>query len=107
MALFELRQYTIREGKVDAWLELTASEIMPHLISKGMVINAAFQAEDDPYAYIWIRRFKDEADRERLYAAAYECDHWKDVISPKIEKLIHRDKIVVQRMVATSMSPIQ
>jgi hypothetical protein len=38
MAFFELRQYKVRRGKMDAWLKMFDEEIMPFQVSKGMVV---------------------------------------------------------------------
>lgn len=107
MAFFELRQYKVRDGKMQAWLDLMEGEVLPYVASKGMVYIASFRHEDDPSIYIWIRRFEDEADKERLYAAVYESEYWNDVLSPKVGKLLIRDEAIIQRLVPTRMSPIQ
>jgi len=84
MALYELRLYRIRDGQMDAWLELMEGEIIPFQASKGMVITASFRGEDDPNSYVWIRRFEDEAERARLYDDVYGSEHWKTEISPRV-----------------------
>lgn len=65
MALYELREYKVREGKMPAWLTMMEGEVIPYLVSKGIVINASFCVADDETKYVWIRRFEDEADRAR------------------------------------------
>lgn len=107
MALFELRQYKVREGKMSAWLELMEGEIIPYIVSKGMVVSASFRAEDDPTVYVWIRRFEDEADRKRLYAAVYESDHWKNYLREKVGALLIREDAIVHRLLPTRLSPMQ
>ena len=107
MAFYELRQYKIRPGKMDAWLKLMEGEIIPFQVSKGAVITASFRGETDDSVYVWIRRFENEAERERLYKAVYESDHWKTTISPQVGELIDRAAINVQRIVPTRMSGAQ
>ncbi|MDG2284162.1 MAG: NIPSNAP family protein [Alphaproteobacteria bacterium] len=107
MAFFEIRQYTILPGKMDAWLEFMETVIIPFQVSKGMVITGSFQGEEDKSVYFWFRRFESEADRERLYEAVYQSDTWKNDIAPKVPELINREGIVVQRVLATSMSTMQ
>jgi len=104
MAFFELRQYKIRPGQMEAWLDYMQDEIIPFQVSKGMVICGSFRGEEDDSVYVWIRRFESEADRERLYKAVYESDHWKNTVSPRVGELIDRDAIQVQRITATRMS---
>ncbi len=107
MALYELRQYKVRDGQMSAWLELMEGEIIPYVVSKGMVFTASFCAEDDPSVYVWIRRFEDEADRERLYAKVYESEHWKSDLSPRIGELLIREEAIIHRLVPTRLSPMQ
>ena len=104
MPFYELRQYEIRPGKMDAWLELMESEIIPFQVSKGMVIAGSFRGEGDDSVYIWIRRFESEAERERLYAAVYESDHWKTSLADRVGELINRETIDVKRIVPTRLS---
>jgi hypothetical protein len=107
MAFYELRQYKIRPGKMDAWLQVMENEIIPFQVAKGMVITGSFRGETDDAVYVWIRRFESEQDRERLYAAVYESDHWKNVITPRVGELIDREAINVQRIVPTRISTAQ
>ncbi len=107
MAFFELRQYEIRPGKMEEWLDYMQSVIIPFQVKQGMVITGSFRGETDDSVYVWIRRFESEADRERLYKAVYESDFWKNDVSPKVGELINRETINVQRLTATSRSTMQ
>ena len=105
--LFELRQYKIKPGQRDAWVRLMENEIIPFQVSKGMVILGSFVGEEDESVYVWVRRFKDEAERERLYEEVYESDHWRDEIAPRIPDMMEREAVQVTRLEATAKSPIQ
>ena len=107
MAFYELRRYKILPGKMEDWLHLMESEIIPFQVSKGMVITASFRGEDDDSCYIWMRRFTSEQERERLYEAVYESDYWKNVIGPRIRELMDRSAIQVTRLTPTLKSPTQ
>ncbi len=104
---FELRQYAIRPGKQAEWVDLMETEIIPFQVAQGMVILGSWVGEEDDSVYVWLRRFQDEAERERLYEAVYDSDHWKNVIGPKIPDLMDRDAIQVTRIQATPKSGIQ
>jgi hypothetical protein len=54
-----------------------------------------------------MRRFQSEEERKALYAAVYESEHWKNVVSPQVAELIDREKIQVTRMVPTEKSTTQ
>ncbi|HEU0061533.1 MAG TPA: NIPSNAP family protein [Hyphomicrobiaceae bacterium] len=107
MAFYELRQYTIRPGKMEAWLRCMEEEIIPFQVAKGMVITGSYRGETDDSVYVWMRRFESEAEREQLYKAVYESEHWKTVIAPKVAELIDRSTINVQRIVPTRLSTAQ
>ncbi len=104
---FELRQYSILPGKKNEWVQLMETEIIPFQQSKGMVILGSFTGEDDESVYVWIRRFDSEQERETLYEAVYQSEHWKNIIAPKIETLMDRSKINVQRIEPTKLSSLR
>ena len=105
--LIELRQYRAHPGKRDDFVRLMETEIIPFQLGKGMVIIGSFVVEDDPDAYVWIRRFDDEAHREALYDAVYKSDHWVSVIAPQIPYLLIREEIKVTRLVPTALSMLR
>jgi hypothetical protein len=105
--LFELRQYRVRPGCRDAWVRLMEEAIIPFQSSQGMVIVGSFVAEEEPDLYVWIRRFEDEQERERLYEAVYQSNHWKDVIAPRVTELLDREQITVTRLNPTAKSVLR
>ena len=104
MAFYELRQYKVHPGKMDAWVAVMEQEIIPFQISKGMVITGSFRGEEDETVYVWTRRFESEAERKALYAAVYESDYWKNEIAPRVPDYIDRSAIKVTRIVPTAKS---
>ena len=52
MAFYELRQYKVLPGKMNEWLNLMESEIIPFQISKGMVITGSYKGEEDESIYL-------------------------------------------------------
>jgi hypothetical protein len=105
--LFELRQYKIRPGMMDRWVRLMEDEIIPFQVAKGMVILGSFRGEDEPDTYVWIRRFADEDERARLYAAVYQSDHWRENIAGPVSEMLLREEMRVTRLIPTPKSPIQ
>ena len=104
---FELRQYRTLSGQREKWVKFMEEEIIPFQVAKGMVILGSFIGQEEDDLYVWIRRFESEAERERLYKAVYESDHWKNVIAPKIPDMLDRSAIKVTRIEATPKSVIQ
>ena len=106
-AFYELRQYKVLPGKMDAWVKIMEEEIIPFQVAKGMVITGSFRGETDDSVYVWVRRFESEGQREALYKAVYETDHWKTKIAPRVPEYLDRSKMVITRMVATPKSTVQ
>ena len=100
MAFYELRQYKVQPGKMNAWLKIMEEEIIPFQVSKGMVICGSFRGETDDSVYVWIRRFESEA----LYKAVYDSDHWKTKLQPLAADCLDRSAMVVTRIVPTARS---
>jgi len=107
MSFYELRQYKVLPGKLDGWIKMMEEEIIPFQVSKGMVICGSFKGETDPSVYVWLRRFESEAQREELYKAVYESDHWRNDISPRVGEYLDRPNIVVTRIIPTPKSTVQ
>jgi len=105
--LFELRQYKIRAGRMDDWVRLMEDEVIPFQVAQGMVILGSFRGEDEPDTYVWIRRFKDEEERLRLYQAVYQSEHWRDKLTAPVAEMLLREEIKVTRLTPTPKSPIQ
>ena len=104
---YELRQYKIRAGRMDEWVEFMETEIIPFQVSRGMVITGSWRGEEDETVYVWMRRFESEPERERLYKAVYESEFWKNDVAPRVTELMDRSAIRVTRIVPTPKSVAQ
>ena len=102
----ELRQYRTHPGKRSSRVKFMEEVIIPFQVSKGMVIVGSFTGEQEENLYVWIRRFENEQERERLYEAVYQSDHWVNNIAPKIPEMLDRDRIQVTRIEPTAASVI-
>ena len=107
MAFYDLRQYKVLPGKMSAWVKIMEEEIIPFQISKGMVICGSFCGETDDSVYVWLRRFESEAEREALYKAVYESDHWKTKFAPRVPDYLDRLAMVVTRIIPTAKSAMR
>ena len=107
MAFYELRQYKVLPGKINEWVKIMEEEIIPFQVSKGMVICGSFRGETDDSVYVWLRRFESETEREALYKAVYESDHWKTKIGPRVPDYLDRSAAVVTRIIPTAKSTMR
>ena len=104
---FEHREYRIKDGKRDLMVKMMEEEIIPFQVSKGVVIVGSFISMDDPDIYVWIRRFDNEEEAERLYKEIYDSDYWKNEIGPQVGEILDRESIRVTRLEATPRSVIR
>ena len=107
MAFYELRQYKVLPGKMDEWVKIMEEEIIPFQVSKGMVICGSFRGETDPSAYVWLRRFESEAEREALYKKVYETRLLEDPDRAARPDCLDREEMVITRIVPTPKSTVQ
>ncbi len=105
--LIELREYTVRPGKREAWVKFMEEAIIPHHVANGVAILGSWIVEDEENTFVWMRGFEDEADRVKKSASMNESDHWKNDLLPRIEELVDREKHRVKRLLATPASPIR
>jgi hypothetical protein len=61
----------------------------------------------DDSVYVWLRRFESEAEREALYRAIYESDHWKTKFAPRVPDYLDRSAMVVTRLIPTAKSTMR
>ena len=63
-----------------------------------MEILGTWIGEEEDDLFVWMRRFESEAERERLYEAVYQSDHWKEKIDPKVPDMLDRERTVITRL---------
>ena len=107
MGFYELRQYKVLPGKMNEWVKIMEEEIIPFQVSKGMVICGSFRGETDDSVYVWLLRFESEAEREALYKAVYESDHWRTKFAPRVPDYLDRSAMVVTRVIPTAKSTMR
>lgn len=95
---YELRQYRSKPGRRDELARYMEDVVIPFQVARGMVVSGAFTGETEEDPYVWIRRFENEDEREKLYAAVYQDPEWKDVIGPRIGELMDRERMAVTRL---------
>ena len=97
MKIIELREYKIKPGKTQEWLDWMGSEILPYQRGKGMkVLDTYLQTDDDGTDFfVWLREFDSEESRQKLYSETYN-DWWKTEIMPKVFSLIEEQAVSVK-----------
>lgn len=105
--LFELREYQCKPGKRDEFVRYMEETLIPLQVSLGVVVVGSFIDEEDPNRYVWIRRFDSEEERLRIYEALYGTDAWENQMLPVVVGMLHRERSVISRLVATPKSVLR
>jgi hypothetical protein len=100
--LYELREYRLKPGTRARWVQLMQETIIPFQRAQGMVVVGSFTATEDPDLYIWMRRFDDEAERQRQYEAVYKSSTWLEQVKPQIDTMLLREVMRVVMLEPTS-----
>ena len=76
--LAQIRTYTINRGEMDSFLKEFQAVVIPMQEKVGIPIIASWvdRAHNE---FIWVRRFEDEADRERKLKAFQESPQMADI----------------------------
>ena len=85
--IYKLRQHRVKKGRMKQWLKVMEEHIL------------SFQT-----SYVWLRRFRTEAERKRLHRKVYENDQWKTAIAPGIDETLEPSSIVERDLVPTAWS---
>jgi len=104
---YELRQYWAKPGRRAELVRMMESEILPFQVSCGVDVVASFVAAEDPDAYVWIRRWSSDEQRERVSAAVYDSTRWTDELMPAVRALMNRERTIVTMLDPTVGSPLQ
>ncbi len=105
--VFELRQYRIKNGKMEQWVKLMEEQIIPFQMSKGVVVVGSFVGREEDDLYVWIRRFENASERERLYEEVYESETWQNAIKPQVDQMLIRETIINTLLEPTPKSVIR
>ncbi|MCV7194465.1 NIPSNAP family protein [Mycolicibacterium brumae] len=76
--LLELRQYTVRRGAREEFIELFESELVDPQQALGIQVLGQFRDLNDPDRFVWLRAFPGLTERARALGAFYvDSAAWK------------------------------
>jgi NIPSNAP len=104
---YELRQYWAKPGRRAELVRMMDHDILPFQVSCGVDVVASFVAAEDSDAYVWIRRWSSDEQRERVIAAVYDSTRWTDELMPAVRALISRERTIVTMLDPTAGSPLR
>lgn len=74
--LLEIRTYKLQPGKGPEFVAWFENEVAPAMEAAGMPVLGSFVSTEDEDLFVYLRRFEDEEERDRLTAAFYSSDAW-------------------------------
>ena len=74
--VYELRQYTLRPGAREAFIELFETQLLDTQDATGMHVLGQFRDLDRPDAFVWMRAFTDMERRRESLTAFYGGPVW-------------------------------
>lgn len=76
--IMEVRSYRIKPGRRAEFIQLFETRAVPALRSHGMKILGPLLDVENPNKFVWLRAFPSLDDRDRMKAAFYEGELWKN-----------------------------
>lgn len=76
--IVEVRSYRIKPGRRAEFIELFETRAVPALRAHGMKILGPLLDLENPNKFVWLRSFPSLDERERMKAAFYEGELWKN-----------------------------
>lgn len=74
--LLEIRTYWLRPGRRSEFVAWFEDEVAPAMEAAGMTIVGSFESLDEDDVFVYLRRFRDEAERDRLTTRFYSGEAW-------------------------------
>ena len=69
-------------------------------------VNGSVALTQTPDGYVWIRRWEDDEQRERISAGVYGSDEWTGELLPAVRELMDRDRTTITMLGPTPISPL-
>jgi NIPSNAP len=76
--IVEVRSYRIKPGRREEFIQFFETRSVPALRSHGMRVVGPLLDLENPNKFVWLRIFPSLDERERMKAAFYEGELWKN-----------------------------
>ena len=96
----ELRRYTLHPGQRDVLMDLFETRFVTGLQEAGMRLYGQFRVEGRPDEFVWLRGFRDLADRPRALEQFYYGPVWKAHREVANATMVDSDNVLLLEPVA-------
>jgi ketosteroid isomerase-like protein/quinol monooxygenase YgiN len=106
--IVELRQYTLRPGKRDAFIALFDRQFVESQEAVGTRVIGHFRDHDDPNRFVWLRGFRDMPSRAQALQEFYGGPVWKTHREAANAAIVDSDNVLLLRpALPTSGFPLE
>ena len=102
ITVVELRQYTLRGGRREDLINLFEREFIESQETLGLHVLGIFTDLDDPDRFVWLRGFRDMAQRRAGLQAFYTGPVWKANNRAANATMLDSDNVLLLRPLARS-----
>lgn len=95
--VFELRQYTLKPGRREDLIAVFERELIEGQEVEGMCILGTFRDLDRDDRFVWVRGFRDMAERLQALSAFYSGPVWKANSAEANDTMIDVDDVLLLR----------
>lgn len=95
--VFELRQYTLKGGRRDAFIALFEERFVESQEATGIRLVGLFRDLDDPDRFVWMRAFADMTARKRALTEFYASPTWKANRDAANASIVDSDNVLLLR----------
>ena len=102
---YEIRRETAVPGcgkEMARWMD---EQVIPLHEAGGMTVVGAFTDTDDEDAFVWIRKFRDEEEREEIVARVHRDPAFDAQVVPRVGELLSGEAVTV-RLAPTAHSKL-
>ena len=102
ITVVELRQYTLRGGRREDLIDLFEREFIEPQEALGLHVLGIFRDLDDPDRFVWMRGFRDMAQRRAGLEAFYTGPVWKSHSRAANATMLDSDNVLLLQPLAKS-----
>jgi len=100
--IFELRQYTLHEGKRDTLISIFEKNFIESQNALGADIYGVFRDLDDPDRFVWIRGFRGMPERQKALTDFYGGPVWQSLRAEANPTMLDSDNVMLLQALTPS-----
>ena len=104
--IYEMRRESAVPGRGEELARWMDEQVVPLHEASGMTVAGTFTDADDEDAFVWIRGFRSDEEREEVVARVHHDPLFESEIRPRLADLLAGEAVTV-RLVPTAHSRLR